>query len=76
MDEPLKIVISLSGGNLNAVYGPDDMEIVILDWDNINEGDEIVETFSDGSVDSDACQEEIRDAEARVAQLQKETEKE
>lgn len=37
MDKP-KIIIQVSGGNVNAVMSNQDIDIVIVDYDNLKEG--------------------------------------
>jgi hypothetical protein len=36
------VIIELSGGNVQNVYGPEGVKVVLVDWDNIAEGDEAV----------------------------------
>ena len=37
--EPVRVVVEVRGGNVEAVYAGDFVEVVLVDWDNIGEGD-------------------------------------
>jgi hypothetical protein len=38
-----KLIIECSGGVVTAVYGNKDIEVTLIDWDDINEGDKPVQ---------------------------------
>jgi len=47
--EKVKVVIEISGGNLQSVASNNpDLEFILVDWDNIKAGDD----FPDSKVDS------------------------
>ena len=56
------IVVSVSGGIVNGVFGPKGATLLIVDFDNIREGDEPSVCEVDGTPDSKACRETIQEA--------------
>jgi hypothetical protein len=37
--EKVRVVVEVRGGNVEAVYAGDFVEVVMVDWDNISAGD-------------------------------------
>ena len=56
------IVVSVSGGIVNGVFGPKGATVLLVDFDNIREGDELSATEVDGALDSKACRETVKEA--------------
>ena len=61
------IVVSVSGGVVNGVFGPKGATVLIVDFDNIREGDEPLLCDVDGTPDSRACQETVKEAIQMIA---------
>ena len=61
------IVISVSGGVLNGVFGPEGATVLLVDFDNIRGGDDIGVTEIDGTVNSKDCIATIKEAVEIVA---------
>jgi len=61
------IVISVSGGIVNGVFGPEGATVLVIDFDNIRVGDGIGVTETDGNVNSKDCIATIKEAVEIVA---------
>jgi hypothetical protein len=56
------VVIEISGGNLDGVYSDlENVRFIVVDWDNIREGDEVETDYIESSLDemSDETKAEI-----------------
>ncbi len=61
------LVICVSGGCVQSIFGPENLKIKLIDFDNICQGGGI-ETFTpDGNVDCEACQTMIDEANGKIA---------
>ncbi len=56
------IVVSVSGGVVNGVFGPKGATVLLVDFDNIREGDEPTVCDVDGTPDSKECRETLKEA--------------
>ena len=56
------IVVSVSGGIVNGVFGPEGATVLLVDFDNIREGDQPSVCEADGTPDSKACRETLKEA--------------
>ena len=57
------IVVTCSGGVITGVFGLENANVLIIDFDNIKEGDSMPEIGSvDGTPDCKECLESIREA--------------
>jgi len=61
------IVISVTGGIVNGVFGPEGATVLVIDFDNIRGGDDIGVTETDGTVNSKDCMATIKEAVEKVA---------
>lgn len=63
-DRELKadIVVSVSGGCVNGIFGPEGARVLLIDFDNVREGDDIGVSTVDGSPGSKACRATIEEA--------------
>lgn len=66
LDPKKDVLITVSGGCITGAFGPDDIRIVVIDFDNIREGDTVdVETSdrNDGPTDSQDAVRSIDEAQ-------------
>ena len=56
------IVVSVSGGTVNGVFGPKGAAVLLVDFDNIREGDELSVCEVDGTPNSTACLDTLKEA--------------
>ena len=56
------IVVSVTGGVVNGVFGPNGATVLLVDFDNIREGDEPTVSNVDGSPDSKECRDTLKEA--------------
>ncbi len=56
------IVVSVSGGIVNGVFGPKGATLLLVDFDNIREGDEPSVCEVDGTPASKECREVLKEA--------------
>ena len=68
--EPVRVVIEVFGGVVQAIYAPRFVEVVLVDWDNINAGDEagVVGTYLESEM-SDETRTHVEKAGAADAQV-------
>ena len=64
------IVVSVSGGIVNGVFGPEGATVLLVDFDNIREGDEPSVCEVDGAPDSKECREVLKEAIGMIAKRQ------
>ena len=64
------IVVSVSGGTVNGVFGPKGATVLLVDFDNIREGDEPSVCEVDGAPDSKACRDTLKEAIDMIAKRQ------
>ena len=70
--EPVRVVIEVSGGVVQAVYAGNFVEVVLVDYDSIEEGDEAgtISVFPESEMDSEtAAHVEAARKEAADAQV-------
>ena len=56
------IVVSVSGGIVNGVFGPKGATVLLVDFDNIREGDDLSVTHVDETAGSKECRETLKEA--------------
>ena len=56
------ILVSVSGGIVNGVFGPKGATVLLVDFDNIREGDEPSVCEVDGTPDSKECRDTLKEA--------------
>ena len=56
------IVVSVSGGIVNGVFGPEGATVLLVDFDNLREGDDLSVTHVDGTTGSKECREVLKEA--------------
>lgn len=61
------IVVSVSGGLVTGVFGPEGASVLLIDFDNVREGDDISVSAVDGSPDSKECRATIDEALEMIA---------
>jgi len=61
------IVVSVSGGIVNGVFGPKGATVLLIDFDNVREGDEPSVCVVDGTPDSKECRDTSKEAMDMVA---------
>jgi len=61
------ILVSVSGGVVNGVFGPKGATVLLVDFDNIREGDEPSVTTVDGTPDSKECRDTLQEAMDTIA---------
>ena len=66
-DYKADIVVSVSGGVVNGVFGPAGATLLLVDFDNIRAGDELSVTEVDGTPNSKGCRETVEEALAMIA---------
>ena len=64
------IVVSVSGGIVNGVFGPKGATVLLVDFDNIREGDEPSVCEVDGTPDSKECRDTLTQAIDMIAKRQ------
>ena len=64
------IVISVSGGVVNGVFGPTGATVLLVDYDNIREGDGLSVGEVDETTDSKACRDTLKEAMDMIAKHQ------
>lgn len=60
------IVVSVSGGIVNGVFGPKGATVLLVDFDNIREGDEPSVCEVDGTPASKDCRDTLKEAIDRL----------
>jgi hypothetical protein len=70
MDKKPDIIISVSGGLVSGIFGDSKLKILLVDFDNFENGETEFDPHHffgpDGPVDGEAAQSEIRDALEQV----------
>ncbi len=61
------IVVSVSGGIVNGVFGPRRATVLLVDFDNLREGDELSVTHVDETPASKECREVLNEAIDMIA---------
>ena len=61
------IVVSVSGGLVNGVFGPKGATVLLVDFDNIREGDELSLTHVDETPASKECRDTLKEAIDMIA---------
>ena len=61
------IVVSVSGGSVNGIFGPEGATVLLVDFDNIREGDDMSLSKVDGTPDSRDCRNTIKEAMEMIA---------
>ena len=56
------IVVSVSGGVVNGIFGPDGATVLLVDFDNLAEGDTLEVCDVDGTTNSEACRATLTEA--------------
>ena len=56
------ILVSVSGGIVNGVFGPKGATVLLVDFDNIREGDEPSVCDVDGTPASKECRDTLQEA--------------
>ena len=56
------ILVSVSGGIVNGVFGPKGATVLLVDFDNIREGDDLSVTHVDETAGSKECRETLKEA--------------
>ena len=64
------IVVTVSGGIVNGVFGPKGATLLLVDFDNLCQGDELSVTDVDETPDSNACHETLKEAIDMIAKRQ------
>ncbi len=64
------IVVSVSGGVVSGVFGPKGATVLLVDFDNIRQGDEPSVCEVDETPDSKACRETLKEAMDMIAKRQ------
>ena len=64
------ILVSVSGGIVNGVFGPKGATVLLVDFDNIREGDEPSVCEVDGTPDSKECRDTLTQAIDMIAKRQ------
>ena len=71
----LDIVVTCSGGVITGVFGPENATVLVIDYDNLKEGDLMPEVCGvDGTPDCKVCLELIQEAKEIAEQNKEETE--
>jgi len=60
-------VVSVSGGLVTGIFGPEGAGVLLIDFDNIRRGDDIDISAVDGSPDSKECEATIEEALEMIA---------
>ena len=60
-------MVSVSGGIVNGVFGPKGATVLLVDFDNIREGDEPSVCEVDGTPDSKECRDTLKEAIDMIA---------
>jgi len=66
-DYKADIVVSVSGGSVNGVFGPEGATVLLVDFDNIREGDDMSLSGVDGTPESRDCRNTIKEALELIA---------
>lgn len=64
------ILVSVSGGVVNGVFGPNGATVLLVDFDNIREGDVLSVTHVDETTGSKECREVLTQAIDMIAKRQ------